>query len=103
MRRPKSALHYTCSYSPEQYEGWKSLHSPSRRTLLPSSNETLKQLLIRRGLQEERKQLADSLSESRDNVTDLKARIDDLEMFLNPFQAEKRAAIEDRNAQKQQR
>ena len=97
MRRPKSALHYTCSYDPEQYEG------SHRRILLPNSNEILKQLLIRRGLQEERKQLADSLSESRDNVTDLKARIDDLEMFLNPFQAEKRAAIEDRNAQKQQR
>lgn len=52
------------------------------------------------GLQAERSKAQAFLAETREVIRELKAQIDDKEMTLNPYQAEKKAAFQERESQR---
>ena len=56
-------------------------------------------LIIMR-LQAERSKIQAQLAETREVARELKAQIEDKEMTLNPYQAEKKAAFQERETQR---
>lgn len=54
-------------------------------------------------LQAERSKAQAELSEAREILRELKAQIDDKELTLNPYQAEKKAAFQERETQREKR
>lgn len=56
--------------------------------------------LIMMRLQAERSKIQAQLAETREVARELKAQIEDKEMTLNPYQAEKKAAFQERETQR---